>query len=86
MPDSLMYQNDEYFVVLEADADEEILSAAELFEKLKQVLGDRQGNLPRDLLKFNTVEEQAQYLLENDCEFDVAPGHFLQWYVVRLEK
>jgi predicted RNA-binding protein with EMAP domain len=84
MPDSIMYQEDAY-VVLEPDKPEEFLAAEELLEKLKGIL-QQQEELPRYLRKFATVEEQARYLMETSCEFDLAPGQYLQWYVVRLEK
>lgn len=79
-----MYQEDCY-VVLEPDRPEEFLSAEELLEKLKGIL-QQQEELPRDLQKFASLEEQARYLLESSCEFNIAPGQYLQWYVVRLEK
>lgn len=85
MPDSIMYQQDA-FVVLEPNQPEQFLSAVELLEKLKAILAQRQHDLPRDLQKFSTVEEQAQYLMETSCELDVGPEQYLQWYVVRLEK
>lgn len=85
MPDSIMYQEDAY-VVLEPNQPEQFLTPAELLEKLKAILEARQDDLPRDLQKFITVEAQAQYLMETSCEFDVGPGQYLQWYVVRLEK
>ena len=84
MPDSIMYQEDG-FVVLESDQPEQFLSVQELLEKLKSILQSR-SDLPRELQKFNSVEEQAHYLMENYCELDVGPGDYLQWYVVRLEK
>lgn len=80
-----MYRQDA-FVVLEPNQPEQFLSAEELLEKLKAVLAQRQHDLPRDLQKFSTVDEQAQYLMETSCELDVEPGQYLQWYVVRLEK
>ncbi|MBW4611634.1 MAG: chlororespiratory reduction protein 7 [Hassallia sp. WJT32-NPBG1] len=86
MPDSLMYQQDD-FVVLETNQPEQFLTAPELLEKLKKVL--QQFNiqdLPQDLQKFNSVEAQAQYLLDTSCELDVGVGQYLQWYAVRLEK
>lgn len=86
MPDSLMYRDEEHFVVLEVNQPEQFLTATELLEKLAGILRDRQDNLPRDLQKFPTVEQQAEHLLETNCEFDLAPGHYLQWYAVRLEK
>ncbi len=80
-----MFQEDAY-VVLETNQPEQILTPAELLEKLKAVLATQQDNLPLDLQKFSSLEEQAQYLMETFCEFDVGPGEYLQWYVVRLEK
>lgn len=85
MPDPLMYQQDT-FVVLEPNQPEQFFTAAELLEKLREILVHRQEDLPRELQKFASVEQQAQYLLDTSCEFDVGPGQYLQWYVVRLEK
>jgi Protein CHLORORESPIRATORY REDUCTION 7 len=85
MPDPLMYTQDA-FVVLEPNQPEQFLAASELLEKLKQILVQRQDDLPRDVQKFTSVEAQAQYLLETSCELDVGPGQYLQWYAVRLEK
>ena len=85
MPDSIMYQEDA-FVVLQSDQPEQLLSPEELLDKLKEILHSRQDDLPRELQKFNSLEEQAQYLRDNYCEFDLEPGQYFQWYVVRLEK
>ncbi len=85
MPDSIMFQEDAY-VVLETNQPEQILTPAELLEKLKTMLSQRQDDLPRDVQKFTSVEEQAQYLMETSCELDIGPGQYFQWYVVRLEK
>lgn len=86
MPDSLMYQQDDY-VVLETNQPEQFLTSTELLEKLKQTLQQLQEEeLPHDLKKIDSVEEQAQYLLDTSCELDVGPGQYLQWYAVRLEK
>ncbi|MBD2020748.1 chlororespiratory reduction protein 7 [Leptolyngbya sp. FACHB-36] len=85
MPDPRMYESDT-FVLLEPNQPEKFLSTAELLEKLKAILVDRQQDLPRDLQRFASIDEQAHYLLETSCEFDVGPGQYLQWYAVRLEK
>ena len=85
MRDSIMFQEDAY-VVLETNQPEQILTPAELLEKLKSALSQQQDDLPRDLQKFTSIEEQAQYLMETSCEWDVGPEGYLQWYVVRLEK
>ncbi len=85
MADPFIYQQD-HFVVLETNQPEQFLTAAELLEKLKEILGQRQHDLPRDLQKFHSIEAQAQYLLDTSCDLDVGSGQYLQWYAVRLEK
>jgi hypothetical protein len=85
MADPLMYQEDN-FVVLEPNQPEQFLTAAELLEKLKDVLSQRQQNLPQELQKFPSIDAQAKYLIDTSCELDLEPGQFLQWYAVRLEK
>ncbi|MEA5507233.1 chlororespiratory reduction protein 7 [Halotia wernerae UHCC 0503] len=86
MPDSLMYQQDN-FVVLETNQPEQFLTAPELLEKLKIVLQKiNSQDLPPDLHKLDSVEAQAQYLIDTTCQLDISPGEYLQWYAVRLEK
>jgi hypothetical protein len=86
MPDALMYQPEETFVVLETNRPEEFLSAAELLEKLKDILANRQNDLPPDLQKIASLETQAQHLMKTGCDLDLGPDRYLQWYAVRLEK
>ena len=78
MVDSIMYQEDGY-VVLASNQPEELMTTEELLSKLESLL-EEATDLPSDINKFRTVTEQAKYLLENYCEFN------LQWYVVRWEK
>jgi Protein CHLORORESPIRATORY REDUCTION 7 len=86
MPDSLMYNQDD-FVVLETNQSEQFMTSLELLEKLKTTLLQLEiQDLSPDLQKFDTVEAQAQYLLDTGCELDISPGQYLQWYAVRLEK
>lgn len=85
MPDPRMYESDTY-VLLEPDQPEQFLTTAELLDKLQATLALQQDELPRDLQKFASIPEQAQYLLQTSCELDVGPGRSLQWYAVRLEK
>ena len=85
MPDPLMYQED-MFVLLAPGEAEVFLTPAELLEKLQVVLADKQNELPRDLQKFNSLQEQAEHLIDTACEFEVKPGESFQWYAVRLEK
>jgi hypothetical protein len=86
MPDSLMYQSEDTFVVLETNQPEYFLSAAELFEKLKAVLAQVQDNLPQDLQRLPTLDAQTKHLMDTGCDFNIDSDHYLQWYVVRLEK
>jgi hypothetical protein len=85
MPDPLMYRLDAY-VVLETNQEEQLLTPAEMLDKLKAVLTHRQDDLPRDLQHLPSIEAQAQYLLDTSCDLDVGAGEYLQWYAVRLEK
>ena len=85
MSDSLMFNNDAY-VVLEADRSEELLTPVEMFAKLRDIVEKFSEDLPVDVQQFNTVEEKVQYLLDTSCELNLAPGQYLQWYAVRLEK
>jgi TATA-box binding protein (TBP) (component of TFIID and TFIIIB) len=85
MSDSLMFNNDAY-VVLEADRPEQLLTPAEMFDKLKEVVIKFADDLPIDVQKIVSTEDRVQYLLDTSCELDLAPGEYLQWYVVRLEK
>lgn len=85
MPDSLMYQED-MFVLLVPGEDEVFLTPAELLEKLQAVLTSQQQDLPRDLQKFTSPQAQAEHLINTACEFEIRPGESLQWYAVRLEK
>lgn len=84
MVDSIMYQED-YFVVLETEQTEQFFTPEELLDKLKDVIQSQQLDLPTDLAKFPTLEQQAKYLRDNYCELN-GDGQYLQWYVVRLEK
>ncbi|WAL58095.1 chlororespiratory reduction protein 7 [Thermocoleostomius sinensis] len=86
MPDPIMYQNEDAYVVLEPNQPEQFLTSTELFDKLKSILIDRQADLPPDLQRFSDLNDQATYLMETSCELDVGPEGFLQWYAVRLEK
>ncbi len=86
VPDTLMYQPEETFVVLETDRPEAFLSAAELLVKLKGILVNRQNDLPPDLQKIASLDSQAQHLMKTGCDLDLGPDRYLQWYVVRLEK
>lgn len=86
MPDYLMYQQDN-FVVLETNQPEQFLTAAELLEKLQKVLqGINLQDLPPELQNMDSVQAQAQYLIDTSCELNIGAGQYLQWYAVRLEK
>jgi Protein CHLORORESPIRATORY REDUCTION 7 len=85
MSDSLMFNNDAY-VVLGTDRPEELLTPAEMFAKLKEIVTKFADDLPIDVQQIAGIDERVKYLLDTSCELDLAPGEYLQWYVVRLEK
>jgi hypothetical protein len=85
MTSSLMFNNEAY-VVLETDRPEELLTPVEMFAKLREIVIKFTDDLPADVQKITGIDEQVQYLLDTSCELDLAPGEYLQWYVVRLEK
>lgn len=81
-----MYQQDN-FVVLETNQPEQFLTASELLEKLQTVLqGINREDLPPELQNIESIENQAQHLIDTSCELDIGSGQYLQWYAVRLEK
>ena len=80
-----MFNNDAY-VLLETNLPEQLLTPAEMFDKLKEFVLKFAENLPDDVRRIGSVDERVQYLLDTSCELDLAPGEYLQWYAVRLEK
>jgi Protein CHLORORESPIRATORY REDUCTION 7 len=85
MSDSLMFNTDAY-VLLETDRPEQILTPAEMSAKLQEIVTKFADELPPDVLAIRGIENRVQYLLDTSCELDLAPGEYLQWYAVRLEK
>ncbi len=85
MADATMYSED-MFVLLVPGNEEVFLEPDELLDKLKTMLGDYAGVLPRELERMGTLEEKATHLRDTACEFEVTPGVAWQWYAVRLEK
>lgn len=85
MTDSLMFNHDAY-VLLEPDRPEQILTPVEMFDRLKEIVIKFADDLPDDVCRIQGVDARAQYLLDTSCELDLAPGEYLQWYAVRLEK
>ena len=84
MVDSIMYQEDGY-VVLASNQPEELMTKEELLQKLETIVQQAE-TLPTDVSKYHNAIEQAQYLLENYCEFNLDDDNYLQWYVVRWQK
>jgi len=80
-----MYEEENY-VVLEANKPEQFMTSIELLAKLSAILAQQQHNLPRDLQQLSSLDARAQKLRDTYCEYELSPGQFIQWYVVRLEK
>ena len=85
MSDSLMFNNEAY-VVLETDLPEQILTPAEMSAKLQEIVIKFADDLPIDVRQIDGVNERVKYLLDTSCELNLAPGEYLQWYAIRLEK
>ncbi|MBD2081591.1 chlororespiratory reduction protein 7 [Leptolyngbya sp. FACHB-17] len=85
MSAATMY-DEEHFVVLETNQSEAILTATELSEKLRSILATQQDELPTDIKQAGGIDEQIRYLIDTTCELGMAPGEYLQWYAIRLEK
>lgn len=87
MADSILYGDDEYFVVLAPDAPEEIVDLSELRQKLDTALAKlAPEDLPLDLRELGDRPAQIDALIETACDLKTSPGERLQWYAVRLEK
>ena len=85
MVDPRLYDEDA-FVVLETDQEEQILSPDELRDRLKHVLATHPDSLPADVAARSPLDAQVEYLVTNYCELTPNPDQFIQWYAVRLEK
>jgi hypothetical protein len=85
MSDSLMFNNDAY-VLLETDRPEQLLTPAEMADRLTEIVVKFADELPQDVQRIGSVEERVRYLLDTSCELDLVPGQYVQWYAVRLEK
>lgn len=83
MSDPLLRELDHY-VVLEPGSGERILSAAETRAWLARHVGAL-GSPPDDLADLPDAQARAERLLETSCELELAPGHTIQWFAVRLE-
>ncbi|MDX1976696.1 MAG: chlororespiratory reduction protein 7 [Pseudanabaenaceae cyanobacterium bins.68] len=82
MPDSIMYYQEDY-VLLPPDLQPRFVKLPELREVLGRLLPT--ADLPKDLAKLSSPEQQITNLLETACELECQDGTW-QWYVVRLDK
>lgn len=80
-----MFNNDAY-VLLETDRPEQLLTPAEMADRLTEIVVKFADELPQDVQRIGSVEERVRYLLDTSCELDLVPGQYVQWYAVRLEK
>jgi hypothetical protein len=85
MSNAILYQGD-MFVLLMPGEKEVFVTPDEMLTTLKDILAERQDNLPRDLQRLTDLETQALHLRDTHCELELRPGEAMQWYVVRLEK
>jgi len=79
-----MYQDDCY-VVLSPELNEQFVSLLELEDILKDLLA-KIPKLPQDLQNIPNLDSQVKRLINTVCELDCHELGVWQWYVVRLEK
>ncbi len=82
---SYSLHQDDYYVVLQPELPEEILTKEELLEKLLVLLQTFPDSSPHELEKFNDLTEKALFLRDNFCQWNIEPGQYFQWYAIRLE-
>jgi len=85
MPNSIMYQEEDCYVVLSPELIEQFVSLPELEEILRNLLLKIPNQLPYDLQNIPTIELQVQRLIKTACELDCHELGLWQWYVVRLQ-
>ncbi|WP_287129962.1 chlororespiratory reduction protein 7 [Candidatus Cyanaurora vandensis] len=75
-----MNDDDQYYVLLETDREEQLLTEDELKVYLAGVLAREQGLTP--------VQAQAEvpHLLDTACEIPLEAGRFCQWYATRIDR
>ena len=83
MADSIMYQEDGY-VVLETDQAEQFMTTGELQSKLVNLLLLDEVPVPRELEQFDSVDLQAEHLLENYFELDIGADKYLQLSLIHI--
>jgi hypothetical protein len=83
---SYSLHQEDYYVILQPDLPEEILTKEELVEKLSNLLKNFPDSAPGELAKLSDLGERALFLRDNYCQWDIAQGEYLQWYAIRLEK
>jgi len=86
-PAAAQLYSESYFVVLAPGVAEEILTAAELYDRLAMMLARLpESDLPRDLAVIAKPDDRLRHLIDTTCELELEDGNFLQWYAIRLEK
>eukprot|EP01018_Ginkgo_biloba_P040680 Gb_30183 [translate_table: standard] len=83
----MTYSRSETYVFLEPGKDEQFVTLEELRKRVRGWL-ERwpEKSLPKDLTKFNSLEDAAAHLVQSACELEIGRGiGSIQWYEVNLE-
>ncbi len=86
MPDPIMFEPEDTYVVLETNQPEYFMSRLELAAKIKAIALENPEELQQDWQSLSDLEGEITKLIETGCELSLGPDRYLQWYVVRLEK
>ncbi len=83
-PEHLRDQN--HFVLLLPELDEQFLTRSELIEFLSRLLQEHPHLIDADLQRYSSPVDQVQRLIETTCSVEIEPGQTVEWYAVRLRK
>ncbi len=86
MPDPIMFDLADTYVVLETNQSEYFMSRPELAAKIKAIALENPDELPQDWQTISDLDGEITQLIETGCELSLGSDRYLQWYVVRLEK
>jgi hypothetical protein len=82
--DRTLYDNPEYYVFLTPEGIEEILTVAQMQDRLEALVATTTANLPTNVLAMADAKERTTYLLANYCELQETDGGYYQWYACRF--
>ncbi|WP_036916408.1 MULTISPECIES: chlororespiratory reduction protein 7 [unclassified Prochlorococcus] len=78
-----LIRDNENYVVMEPNKDEQYLTSEETLKWLENWLNKLEA-IPKDLLNEASKQEAAKRLLDTACDLEIKPGFTVQWFAIRL--